>query len=69
MMPRRVIVTKYNPEWPKMYAREVRRILEILGDNCAPTRMQNGNTPRARYRRRKNIPVISNPAAKAGTPS
>ena len=33
-MAQHVIVTDYQPEWPRRYQEEAKRIQMILGDNC-----------------------------------
>ena len=33
-MSQHIVVTDYNPIWPKMYEEEARSIEKILGDNC-----------------------------------
>lgn len=34
MTSKKIVVTPYNPDWPKTFAREASTIQEALGDNC-----------------------------------
>ena len=33
-MPQHIVVTDYNPEWPRMYQEEEKKIQAILRENC-----------------------------------
>lgn len=33
-MPQHIVITEYNPSWPKMFEQEAAAIKQILGENC-----------------------------------
>lgn len=37
-MPQHITVTEYNPDWPRMYAEEEKKITAILGENALAVR-------------------------------
>ena len=37
-MPQHITVTEYNPDWPRMYAEEEKKIIAILGENALAVR-------------------------------